>query len=110
MSPFRLEVEAAVEDAPPASKHLVSMYTRATLIVRVQCQPNQRTGTDRHTEPGYLPTGSRPGHAAPDAGAAVLLLPLIEVAPACSVNALEAGAIPKCAAVTLDVRTNRHTR
>ena len=45
------------------------------LIVRAQCQPNQRAGTDRHTEPGYLLTGSRPGHAAPDAEGAVLLLP-----------------------------------
>ena len=78
--------------------------------VRVQCQPNQRAGTDRHTEPGYLLTGSRPGHAAPDAGAAVLLLPLIKVAPECAVNALDAGAIYECVTVTLDVQTNRHTR
>ena len=50
---------------------------------------------DRHTEPGYLLTGSRPGHAAPDAGAADLQLPLIKVAPECAVNAyaLDAGAI-----------------
>jgi len=76
----------------------------------VQCQPNQRAGTDRHTEPGYLLTGSRPGHAAPDAGAAVLLLPLIKVAPECAVNALDAGAIYECVTVTLNTETNRHIR
>ena len=76
---------------------------------------NQRAGTDRHTEPGYLLTGSRPGHAAPDAGAAALLLPLIKVAPdryhECAVNALDAGAIIyECVTVTLDTETNRHIR
>ena len=79
----------------PTSKNSTSKYALATSTVSVhaQCQPNQRAGTDRHTEPGYLLTGSRPGHAAPDAGAAVLLLPLIKVAPECAVNALDAGAI-----------------
>ena len=82
------------------------------MIVRVRCQPNQRAGTDCHTEPEYLLTGSRPGHAAPDSrsGAAVLLLPLIEVAPECAVNALDAGATCECVAVTLDTEANWHIR
>ena len=67
---------------------------------------------DCHTELGYLLTGSQPwpGHAMPDAGAAVLLLPFIEVALECVVNALDAGAIYECVTVTLDVQTNQHTQ
>ena len=57
--------------------------------VSVQCQPNQRAGTDGHTEPGYLLKGSRPGHTVPDVGTAVLLLSLIKVAPECAVRALD---------------------
>ena len=118
--PSRLEVvgtedvQSARKKQKPSDLQTASKYpdrqSQVTLIVRVQCQPNQRAGTDRHTEPGYLLTGSRPGHAAPDAGAAVLLLPLIKVAPECAVNALDAGAIYECVTVTLDVQTNRHTR
>ena len=80
--------------------------------VRVRYQPDQRAGMDRHTEPGYLLTGSRPGHSPPAAnvGAAGLLLPLIKVAPECAVNSLDAGAIYECMTVTLDTVTNQHIR
>ena len=88
-------------------------------IVRVQCQPNQRAGTDRHATPNRDTCLQAVGQATPRQMRPRglingLLLPLIKVPPdhdhECAVNALDAGAMYKCVTVTFDVQTNRHTR
>ena len=70
---------------------------------------NQRAGTGRLAESGYLLNGRRAGQASSGGWAARnLLLPLIKVAPELAVELLASGAIYE--AVTLGTGTNRHIR
>ena len=58
---------------------------------------NQRAGTDRLAEPGYLLNDRRAGQASSGGWAALnLLLSLIKVAPELAVELLASGAIYKC--------------
>ena len=69
----KVESQIVAMPAAGAARAGIGIGIATGPAVRLQCQPNQRAGTGRHTKPGYSRTGSRPGHAVPDAGAVCVL-------------------------------------
>ena len=81
----------------PATPNSPRSNRKCKVIMTVPAPANQRAGTDRLAESGYLLNDRRAGQASSGGWAAWnLLLSLIKVAPELAVELLASGAIYEC--------------